>query len=88
MRYIQGMATEGIVLRTLSEGDAAAVAALMRRVYGETEFLNRTAEEFTVTDEDEAAFLARIERSPRERMLGAGRDGCPVGNAKIGMAGD
>lgn len=40
MRYIQEMAVEGIVLRTPSQRDAAAMAALMRRIYDETEFLN------------------------------------------------
>lgn len=88
MRYIQGLAVDGVVLRTPSEGDAAAMAALMRRVYDETEFLNRTAAEFAVTDEEEAAFLARIERSPRECMIGAWLDGCLVGNVNVGMVGD
>ena len=83
MRYIQGMPVNGIVLRTVGAEDAAQMAALMRRGYAQTPFMNSTEDEFRVTDAEEAAFLKGMEDSERNCMIGAWLDGALVGNVSV-----
>lgn len=88
MRYIQGMAVGGIALYTPTGADGPEMAALMRSILGETEFLNREPEEFVLTDAEESAYLDRMERSFRECVIAARFNGKLVGNAIIREAGE
>lgn len=88
MRYLSGMPVNGIVLRSPVAGDAADVVALMLKTYAETEFLHSTPEEFTVTEEQEVAWIQRIEMSERDCMIGAWIDGALVGNVSLRAVSD
>jgi len=83
MRYIQGMAMNGITLRTPGSADAETMIAFMKQIYGETMFLSCTPEEFDVSLEQELEFLRRHERSELDCMIGAWVDGRLAGTVRV-----
>ncbi|MBQ9740226.1 MAG: GNAT family N-acetyltransferase [Kiritimatiellae bacterium] len=72
---------EQLLIRSLEAGDAAAAIWLMRKAAGETAFLMRESEECGMTIAQEQAYIARMNDSPREALLGAF-----VGGELTGMA--
>lgn len=83
MRYIQGLVTNGITLRTPGSADAETMIAFMKQIYGETMFLSCTPEEFDVSLEQELEFLRRHERSELDCMIGAWVDGRLAGTVRV-----
>lgn len=83
MRYIQGLVTNGIVLRTPGSADAETMIAFMKQIYGETNCLSGTPEEFDVSIEQELEFLRRHERSETDCMIAAWIDGRLVGTVRL-----
>ncbi|MBQ7604043.1 MAG: GNAT family N-acetyltransferase [Clostridia bacterium] len=63
------------IIRSVGPEDAAPVLGYMKIMLGETPFLLRTPEEFSYTEEDEAAILAERLDDPRCLMLTAELDG-------------
>ena len=62
---------EGCLLRSLCPQDAREALALCRKTADETRNLIRYADEWTMTEEEEAAFIRRQEDDPNALMLGA-----------------
>ena len=76
-------AGEGCMLRSLRPQDARAALELCRRTADETRWLIRPAEEWTLTEEEEAAFIKRHEDNPNALMLGAFLSGRLIGIASF-----
>lgn len=62
---------ETILLRSLCAEDAKAALDLCRKTAGETMYMSRYADEWTMTQEEEAQYIAKMERNPKALMLGA-----------------
>ncbi len=71
------------VLRAPSQADAAALKDFMVRCYGETEFLTKYPEEFTITLQQEQAYLEKNIASSTEMMIICTVDGELAGNCQI-----
>lgn len=72
-----------LTLRSLEKEDAAAAIWLLRRVAGETDFLMRQADECSMTIAQEAAYIDRMNESPREAFVGAFVSGELIGMANL-----
>ena len=70
---------ETLLLRSLGAQDAAQALAVCKRTAGETLNLIRYEDEWTITPEQEAAYLKKTEDDPKSLMLGAFVDGTLVG---------
>ena len=70
-------------LRSLEAADAKEALALCRRAAAETKNLIREADEWTITEEEEAAFIRRQEDDPNALMLGAFLSGRLIGIASF-----
>jgi len=62
---------EACLLRSLGPVDARETLAVCRRAAGETRNLIRCADEWTMSEEEEAAYIRRQEDDPNALMLGA-----------------
>lgn len=62
---------ETCLLRSLCAGDAREALALCRHTAEETRYLIRYADEWALSEEEEAAFIKRQEDDPNALMLGA-----------------
>lgn len=73
MKFKKGIETKGggVLLRSLGAQDAQQALAVCRQTAGETLNLIRDADEWTMTLEQEAAYLKKAEDDPRRLMLGA-----------------
>lgn len=87
MRYLSGMAVNGIVMRSPIADDAPEIHALMAKIYGETEFLHTAADEFTISIAEEAAWLKHTEMSERDCIIGAWMNEAAVGTVHIRSCG-
>ena len=74
---------ERCLLRSLSPADAREALALCRKAADETRNLIRYADEWTMTEEEEAAFIKRQEDDPNALMLGAFLSGRLIGIASF-----
>lgn len=72
-----------LVLRSPCPEDAETLLDYLRQTSAETHFLMRDADEFSMTVEDEAAFLNRVASNPRGFMLAAFDGGEAVANCSI-----
>ena len=72
---------ERCLLRSLEPSDAKEALAVCRKAAGETLNMMRYEDEWTITEEQEAAFVQRLRDDPKALMLGAFVDGKMVGSA-------
>jgi len=72
---------EVCLLRSLEPEDAKEALAVCRKAAGETLHMMRYADEWTMTTEQEAAFIERLKADPKALMLGAFVDGRMAGTA-------
>jgi len=72
---------EVCLLRSLEPQDAKEALAVYRKAAGETLHMMRYADEWTMTLEQEAAFIQRLRDDPKALMLGAFVDGRMAGTA-------
>ncbi len=63
--------------------DAAAMAAYLHTVCGETDFLSRGPEEINLTEAQEAAFLQKCNRNPKQMMILPFVEGKLAGSASL-----
>ena len=71
------------LLRSPELSDAAELAAMIRQIAGETDFILRTREESTETPEQEAAFIDNMRQSPNACLLVCEVDGEIAGDCHI-----
>ena len=64
-------------------GDAAALLNCAKTCFGETDYLSRYPEEFTVTVEQEAAWIESARQNPDTALIACTVDGQLVGNGQI-----
>lgn len=64
-------------------GDAAALLNCAKTCFGETDYLSRYPEEFTVTVEQEAAWIESARQNPDTALIACTVDGRLVGNGQI-----
>lgn len=62
---------EALLLRSLGAQDAQQALSVCKRTAGETLNLIRYEDEWTITVEQEAAYLKKVEDNPKELMIGA-----------------
>ena len=74
-------------IRPVGPEDAPRMLQYMKTMLGETPFLLRTPEEFTYTEEEEAAILAKRRDDPRCLMLAAELDGQIIACADVSSHG-
>lgn len=74
-------AGEACLLRSLETSDAKETLAVCKRTAGETLNLMRYEDEWTMTEEQEAAFLEKQKNDPKALMLGAFVGGRMAGTA-------
>ena len=74
---------ESCVLRSLCAKDAREALAVCKKAAEETRNLIRYADEWTMTEEEEAAFIKRQEDDPNALMLGAFLSGRLIGIASF-----
>ena len=81
---------ETLLLRSLGEQDAQVTISVCKRAAGETPYMMRYADEWTITVEKEKQTLADMERSPKALMMGAFIGGrlVGVGNFRPAHPGD
>ena len=72
---------ERCLLRSLEAADAKEALAVCKRAAGETLNMMRYEDEWTMTGEQEAAFIEKQKNDPKALMLGAFVDGQMVGSA-------
>ena len=72
-----------LLLRSLTPADAEETLAVCRKTAGETLNMMRYADEWTMTEEEEAAFIKRQEDDPNALMLGAFLSGRLIGIASF-----
>ncbi len=70
-----------MVIRSAEPDDAASLIQMIRQMDAETTFLSREPGEFALTEEAEAAYIARAKASPDDLLLVATIDGSIVGRA-------
>lgn len=70
---------EKLLLRSLGAQDARETIRVMKRTAGETLYMMRYEDEWTITEEKEREMLADMEHAPKALMLGAFIDGKLVG---------
>ncbi|MBO5898769.1 MAG: GNAT family N-acetyltransferase [Clostridia bacterium] len=70
-------------LRAPRAEDAAALLSCVKQCFGETDFLSRYPDEFNLTAEQEATFIARTLASPTQLMIVCEVDGEIVGNTSF-----
>ena len=75
------------VLRSLCGDDAADMLSALKAVYGESDFLSRYPEEFTLDLDQEKAWLEKSEADPASLNLGAFVDGELAGTCEISRIG-
>ena len=71
------------LLRSPELSDAAELAAMIRQIAGETDFILRTREESTETPEQEAAFIDSMRQSQTAALLVCQVDGAIAGDCHI-----
>ena len=76
-----------LIIRSIMPQDAEETVRLVKRMYGQCVFLFRTPEEFTMTAEDEQAFISAALEDPRSLFLGAFVDGHVIGTCALGPVG-
>lgn len=74
---------KALTLRSPRPEDAETMLDYLRQTSAETHFLMREADEFTMTVEDEVAFLNGVTSNPRGFMLAAFNGGEAVANCSI-----
>lgn len=74
-------ADEACLLRSLEPSDAKEALAVCKRAAGETLNMMRYEDEWTMTEEQEAAFIEKQKNDPKALMLGAFVNGRMVGTA-------
>ena len=81
---------EPLLLRSLGAQDAEETLGVIKRTAGETPYMMRYADEWTITVEKEKQTLADMERSPKALMMGAFIGGrlVGVGNFRPAHPGD
>lgn len=87
-KQLQGKDGTPITVRALVKEDAAMVIDYMRHMYATCSFLAREVEEWTITVEDEIAWLTRAHENARQLIAGAFdgpllvglADVCPISN--------
>lgn len=72
-----------IEYRIAKKSDAHALAEYVRIVGGETDFLSYGSDTFNMSDEREARFIERFEKSKKDIMLVALDNGRVVANASL-----
>jgi len=72
---------EACLLRSLEPSDAREALAVCRKAAGETLHMMRYEDEWTMTAEQEAAFIDKQRNDPKALMLGAFVDGRMAGTA-------
>ena len=72
-----------LLLRSLSPQDAQQTLHVLRKTAGETGFMMRYEDEWSITEEQERESLAKTEYAPKALMLGAFADGRLVGIANF-----
>ena len=72
-----------LLLRSLTPADAEEALAVCRRTAGETRFMMREADEWTITAAEEAAAIKKAEDGAKSLMLGAFVGGRLAGIANI-----
>ena len=72
-----------IVLRNAEEDDAASLIKFMKITTGETPFLIREPDEFSLTIEQEKIFIKEQKDNPRALMLIATVDEKHIGNCSL-----
>ena len=72
-----------IVLRNAEEDDAASLIKFMKITTGETQFLIREPDEFSLTIEQEKIFIKEQKDNPRALMLIATVDEKHIGNCSL-----
>ena len=78
---------ESCLLRSLHAGDAREALAVCKKAAEETRNLIRYADEWTMTEDEEAAFIKRQEDDPNALMLGAFLSGRLIGIASFAPRG-
>lgn len=68
-----------VLLRSLSPQDAQEMIRVCKKAAGETDFMMRYADEWTITPDKQRQVLADTEHAPRALMLGAFIGGALVG---------
>ena len=76
-----------VLLRSTNGGDAEAMLHFLKQTSAETEFLLRYPDEWTMTVEQEAAFLETGQDSPSDIKIAAFASGKIVGNISIDSMG-
>lgn len=76
-----------ILLRSAKPDDASMLKDYLKTVSGETRFLSKEADEVTITDEQEAAFIEKMS-SPRNLLIIAFFDGEYAGNCSFDTNGE
>ena len=71
------------LVQTAEVSQAAALLHCVRTCFGETEFLSRYPEEFTITEAQEADWIENARTSPDTALLVCMADGVLLGNAQI-----
>lgn len=82
-KQVQLAGGEEILLRSLCAADAKAALDLCRKTAGETMYMSRYADEWTITQEEEAQYIAKMECNPKALMLGAFVSGSLAGIASF-----
>lgn len=72
-----------VVLRSPTKEDALSLISYMRETAGESEYLLRTPEEVTLTQEQEVAFINGANESDQSLMICAFVDGELAGNCSL-----
>lgn len=72
-----------LLLRSLCANDARDALCMLKKTAGETDFMMRYEDEWSITEQEEREALARAEHAPKALMLGAFVDGKLVGIANF-----
>lgn len=79
LKEIQLRCGETLLLRSLEPGDAEAMIRVCKKAAGETDFMMRYADEWTVTPDKQRLTLIDTQNAPKALMLGAFIGGQLVG---------
>lgn len=72
-----------ILIRSLTAADAEEMLAVCRKTAGETPYMMREEDEWTITPDQQAAAIKRAEDGAKTLMLGAFAGGCLAGVANL-----
>lgn len=76
-----------LIIRSLVADDAIQTIGLMKRIYGESVFLARYQDDFTISPEEEIEFIKRRLEDPSSLLIGAFGDGHVIGTCALGPVG-